>query len=277
MLKRIIILIISTIVWGIDSLGKAIYAVFSKNIPGRCVVLYYHDVKSEQRTRFFHQMNDVARFAKPVSANTNNSLDPGKYHVAVTFDDGFQSIDKNALPELAHCHIPCTIFVPTGHIGKQAAWLKNINRDGIHHSIMDADMLRKINENDLFSIGSHCISHSSLTSMSYDDAKKEIYESKECLEKILNEKIRTISFPHGAYNKIHVALAREAGYDRVYTINPSLAFAAQNEYITGRIKTDPADLVIEFRLKLFGAYRWLPKAYKLKKTIKACKFMRGRC
>ncbi|MCD6321398.1 MAG: polysaccharide deacetylase family protein [Clostridiales bacterium] len=269
MLKRIIILMISTIVWGIDSLGKAIYSVFSKNIPGRCVVLYYHDVTNDQHTRFFHQMEDIARLAKPISVNTNNSLDPGKYHVAVTFDDGFQSIDKKALPELAHRHIPCTIFVPTGHIGKKPAWLKNKNRDGIRHNVMDADMLRKISENDLFSIGSHCISHSSLTSMSYDDAKKEIYESKKCLENILNEKIKTISFPHGAYNHIHVELAREAGYKRVFTITPSLAFVTSDEYITGRVKTDPTDWVIEFRLKLFGAYRWLPAAYRLKKAIKS--------
>jgi len=265
--KRILILMISAYLWGIESCGKAIFSVFSKKIPGRCVVLYYHSVTSRQCKRFSRQMDIISSFAKTLSPNKSNKIETGEYHVALTFDDAFHNVAENALPVLAHLQIPCTVFVPTGHIGKQPTWLKNKHRDDVHHRVMDADMLRKINKNDLFTIGSHCVTHSSLTSMSYDNAKQEILESKGCLENILNEEIKTISFPHGAYDQTHVDLAREAGYERVFTILPSLAFMRADGYETGRVRVDPDDWMLEFRLKILGAYRWLPVAFDAKRAL----------
>ena len=43
---------------------------------------------------------------------------------------------------------------------------------------------------------------------------------------------------------------REAGYERVFTIAPSLGLREPDEFETGRVAVDPTDWPIEFRLKL---------------------------
>jgi peptidoglycan/xylan/chitin deacetylase (PgdA/CDA1 family) len=95
----------------------------------------------------------------------------------------------------------------------------------------------------------------------------EIHQSKTCLESILGQEITLISFPHGSYNQQHVTMAREAGYERVFSILPSLAFSRSDEYVTGRVRVDPDDWMLEFRLKICGAYRWLPLAFAAKKAL----------
>jgi hypothetical protein len=76
------------------------------------------------------------------------------------------------------------------------------------------------------------------------------------------------SFPHGEYNQTHVQLARQAGYERIFTIMPLLAFSEPQEFVTGRVWTAPTDWRLEFRLKMMGAYCWLPFVFSLKRKIK---------
>ena len=56
-------------------------------------------------------------------------------------------------------------------------------------------------------IGSHCITHQNLLQIGYDEARKEIIQSKKELEDMLNTPIETISFPHGDFNQTHIDLA----------------------------------------------------------------------
>jgi hypothetical protein len=40
-----------------------------------------------------------------------------------------------------------------------------------------------------------------------------------------------------------------------------------DEFVTGRIDVQPTDWQIEFRLKVLGAYRWLPHAFAVKRAL----------
>ena len=83
----------------------------------------------------------------------------------------------------------------------------------------------------------------------------------------MSREIRLFSFPYGAENDRLVDLCREAGYERVFTILPRLALLDPQEYVTGRVVVDPTDWPLEFRLKLLGAYRWLPRAFAWKRKL----------
>ena len=85
----------------------------------------------------------------------------------------------------------------------------------------------------------------------------EISESKKTLEKMLGREVATVSFPHGFYDTKHIECARQAGYQRVFSIYPYLAFRANDEYVVGRVRVDPGDQMIELRLKTLGCYRWM--------------------
>lgn len=266
MIVRLVKLAVSILVWGCDLLKRGVYGLLGIRYPGRSVVLYYHAVNREDRGRFARQMDDVLRLAKPVPPGFTGTVEMETLYASITFDDGFVSVIENALPELLKREIPFAIFVPSGFMGRRPEWTKNARY--CRQIVMDKYQLSEIGNMKLATIGSHCVTHSNLLSLGMDAAREEIYRSKKDLEAALNYEVEFICFPHGAYDNRHVELARGAGYSRIFTINPVLAFKKPDEYVTGRFSVEPSDWGIEFRLKLIGAYRWLPAAFLLKRKIR---------
>jgi len=273
---RIVKLVISILYCGILQLK----AVFSKltggEPPGLCMVLYYHSVKPEERSRFARQMDDLVKWTRPVRADLKDPLKKGTRHAAVTFDDGFQSVVDNALPELVKREIPFTVFIPTGHLGRRPRWGAGEGFQDEGERIMTADQLKEL-PCDLVSIGSHTVTHPRLALLSEKEAFAELYNSRKELESILGREIELFSFPHGEYNQALVQLAGKAGYKRVFSITPLPGLSERREFVTGRVWVSPREWRLEFLLKLLGAYCWLPAAFSLKRNIKSIrhKYLRG--
>ena len=109
MIKRVLSLAISLGFWTIDTSARRLQSVLGKRRPGTCTVLYYHVVTDQQRERFAGQMDMLLKLARPISLEGPIALEPGKHHVAVTFDDAFRESLRNALPELEKRDIPATL------------------------------------------------------------------------------------------------------------------------------------------------------------------------
>lgn len=239
-----------------------------KKPVSKYIVLYYHAIREDQRGRFAKQLHEVKKTAQPFSIESKRTnYEPG-HHIAITFDDGFASFLHSALPELIKHNIPFTIFVPTGYIGQPPGWIKKGSQRFQPERIMNEEELRKLSRLKIAAICSHCITHRNLENLTEDEARDEIFRSKADLERFLGKKVTTLSFPHGGYRQIHIDYAREAGYERVFSITPSLAFQSENEYVTGRINCDPNDWPVEFYLKIRGAYRWRCGASNIKSGLK---------
>jgi peptidoglycan/xylan/chitin deacetylase (PgdA/CDA1 family) len=210
-------------------------------------------------------MNVLTQLAKPISLEKRISFRNSTHYVAITFDDGFVSVIENALPELALRKIPSTLFIPSGCLGENPGWLEQAieNRFEV---IATEDQLKTLN-GELVLLGSHGVSHSKLVSLSEEKAKNEIVESKRTLEALTGHPVKLLAFPFGAFNKELVKWARQAGYERVFSIWPRMAFSEPHEFVTGRVVVSPNDWLFEFKLKLLGAYRWLPLAFVLKRKV----------
>jgi peptidoglycan/xylan/chitin deacetylase (PgdA/CDA1 family) len=258
-MKRLIKLFISLLVRAWDVAQTAALRLFGHQPRPTCVVLYYHAIPAGQRARFARQMDLLVRLAKPVPADLPALPSSGARYCAVTFDDGFVSVLENALPELELRNIPATFFVPTGCFGGPPAWVKAAS-PARHQRVLSAQQLAGLKDHRLLAIGSHSISHPNFLKLDPAQARRELQESKAQLEAILSRKVGLFSFPHGECDAQTIALARAAGYDRVFTINPCNAFTGPDNFVIGRVLVDPADWPLEFRLKLMGAYRWLAKA-----------------
>lgn len=61
-------------------------------------------------------------------------------------------------------------------------------------------------------IGAHTLNHINLKQVSDRIAKKEIIESKNILENILNKEISSFAYPKGKYNYIHKEIVKNSGY-----------------------------------------------------------------
>lgn len=275
MIKRCTKLLISFVFLAVTRFVASIAALFGRRRSPRCVVLYYHAVPPEQRQRFARQMDILLRWATPVRADLTGPLPPRKHYAAVTFDDAFQSVLHNALPELEQRRIPATIFVVTSCLGQHPGWLGDGYLANQSEITMTADELCSL-PGSLVMLGSHTISHPYLTRLSAAEARREIEDSRRDLEALANCPVTLFSFPYGAASPELINLCREAGYRRAFTIEPVLAFSGLGQFVTGRVSVNPTDWPVEFWLKLLGGYRWQAAFSKVKRQIRSAGPFRGR-
>jgi peptidoglycan/xylan/chitin deacetylase (PgdA/CDA1 family) len=265
---RLVKLAVSGVVFSLDGLIRFAERFSRRPARGRCIVLYYHVVRGEERDRFGRQMDMVRKWGRPVSLHARPRPGEGERLLGVTFDDGFSCLIRNALPEVVKRNIPLAVFVPAGCLGQPPGWVKDAASPEFREQVMSLAELKELGRNVLVTIGSHGMSHANLLTLDGRHAAEEITASKRELENLLGKEVKAISFPHGAYDPRHVEIAYEAGYEQVYSISPGFAFRAQEERVTGRVRVDPWDWPLEFRLKISGAYRWLPAAYSLKRKLR---------
>jgi peptidoglycan/xylan/chitin deacetylase (PgdA/CDA1 family) len=264
--KRIIFLIGSLFVEAGDLLRNNARKLLGLRPRGSCVVLTYHSVTSEERPLFARQMDTLLRYAKPVRADIEALPPEGGRYAVLTFDDGMQNIVDNALPELEKRSIPATLFIITDVLGKIPDWECFGPRDTGEELVMSEEQLRKL-PSDLVEIASHTMTHPVLPQIDREKLAQEVEGSRAKLAKMLGREIKLLSFPYGAFNDDVVDACRKAGYERVFSVLPYFAFSEPQEFLTGRMGVYPTDWPIEFRLKVLGAYRWLPFMFDLKRKV----------
>ena len=231
-----------------------------------CARRLLHAIRAGARRQFASQMDVLLRLGIPVDIEHVEPLPKGQRYTAVTFDDGFMSVVDNALPELQARRIPCIVFVPSGSIGRHPSWIGGTHED-VAEVVASAEVLRKIANKPLVRIGSHSVSHPNFGRLDDERAREEYMSSKESLEQIIGRQVTSFSFPHGAHTQHSLTLARQCGYSRVFTIEPAQLRNPREGFVVGRVRVEPHDWPIEFRLKVLGAYRWMARASGIKRDL----------
>jgi len=237
-----------------------------KNVKPELIIITYHSVKASETKAFEKQMNMLLKYGTPISLSDGTTVLKSRNNIAVTFDDAYQSLLQNAVPVLRAKNIPATIFVPTGCLGRRPYWIKNKNHNYSDQIVATEAQLNALPA-DLITIGSHSVSHIKLTDVEESLARKEIFKSKETLEKILNKKVTLFSAPFATLDEKLSNLFVEAGYKRVFLNIPAFPATETDSYIMGRTSVEPTDWPMEFYLKLVGAYQWLPLAIQIKNRL----------
>lgn len=266
MKHRRIKIIISFCYLGFLLLKKFILRISGIEAGGRCTVIYYHSVKDEEKKQFARQMQLLKRTVHTLRADYTGKLRDGKSYVILTFDDGFRSLLKNALPELTRLEIPCAVFFPVKYLGRMPDWQYNKRFNDLDEEIMTEEEIKSL-PRDYILVGSHSYSHRIMTGLSALEAREEFINSKERLEKLTGSTVDLFSFPYGAFNSHILSQAYEAGYKRVFTINNEVITSEVDRANLGRVRTDPSDTLLEFRLKILGAYEWLNSIGPLTKKL----------
>ena len=133
--------------------------------------------------------------------------------VAITIDDGYKSTFTLAYPILKKYNFPATLFIYTDFIEK------NI------YSLTWGE-IKEMRENNI-EIGSHTLSHCNLLKYKKGEnynsyltrIKKEIFLSKEIIEKKLGSKVKYFAYPYGTYNPQIKNLIIQAGYEGILNAN----------------------------------------------------------
>lgn len=265
--SRLLKVVVALLYLPFDSVRCTLLRLLGFPVSARFVALMYHSVKSHERQQFAHQMDVLVRLANPVAGDFTGCTDSrNRSFVAVTFDDAYQSILENALPILWAKKIPVTLFVPTDSLGTKPGWITNERHRDAAESVLTSDELRFVQQNGVL-IGSHSVSHRPLTELSPAEALAELTESRQVLEKILGKIVDSFALPYGTVNANVLRLAARAGYQRVFLSEPVNSRAGIEDPVYGRIGVSPSDWALEYRLKVLGAYRWLPLGIAIKRRI----------
>jgi peptidoglycan/xylan/chitin deacetylase (PgdA/CDA1 family) len=119
--------------------------------------------------------------------------------LALTFDDGYADIHRNAWPEMKRLRVPFTVFVTTGRVDRGARMLT-------------AAQIREMAADPLVSWGAHGVSHRPLTDMPAEEALREILESRSRLEDMTGVPVRLFAYPDGKLTDELKEAVKAAGF-----------------------------------------------------------------
>ena len=105
------------------------------------------------------------------------------------------------------------VFVITDYIGRENTWDFSFYFNRYNH--LNREQIKSLHS-DGWEIGSHGVSHKSFLSMSLDKVKEELILSKEILEDIIQNEVKSIAPPFSDINQEVYDLCVETGYDSIY-------------------------------------------------------------
>jgi peptidoglycan/xylan/chitin deacetylase (PgdA/CDA1 family) len=189
------------------------------------------------------QLVDAFRSEKPIPQNS----------VVVTFDDGFECFQRNALPVLTEYRIPATLFAVAGKLGETNSWMQA--KGWPERRLMDAGELRAVQAAGM-AIGCHALSHIPLTKSSDSELKKETADARRLLSEAVGADVTQFAYPHGAQGKRERRAVAEAGFVAACSTEPGFNGPHADLFALRRIDIYGSDTLASFRRKLqFGANR----------------------
>jgi peptidoglycan/xylan/chitin deacetylase (PgdA/CDA1 family) len=221
------------------------------------LVLCYHAVSSEWDSYLSIPPQQLQRQLeylleqgfRGASAAAVVDAEPGEGLFAITFDDGYRSVIRSALPILDALGLAATAFVPTQLVGGLAPY-SGIERgetrgDDEWHTLEWGDLRTLVAAG--WQVGSHTHTHARLTTCDRDVALAELVTSRELLERELGVACRMVAYPYGQADAAVAAAAGEAGYTIGFTLPRS--FNERSRLLWPRIGVYRRDARLRFALK----------------------------
>lgn len=124
-----------------------------------------------------------------------------------------------------------------------------------YNLFLTIDQLVQLSKHPLVTIGSHSVSHPSLSKISEEQSYKELYDSKAELERITGKTVEHFSYPFGTVNDVserELAHAKKAGYKTALTTHYGDTHANSDLFNLPRIWTSEHNKETELLKSIYG-------------------------
>jgi peptidoglycan/xylan/chitin deacetylase (PgdA/CDA1 family) len=172
--------------------------------------------------------------------------------VAITFDDGYENFEKNALPVLRKVGMTSTVFLVSNQIGGTNQW--DTRHGDVEERLMDAESVFRCEASGT-EFGSHTTDHADLTAVSDEEAWSQIAGSKAALEGLLRHPVTTFCYPYGRKSRETMALVQKAGYRLACSTEKGTNSPATDRFALRRINVRSDSWTPVFLLKLLRTAR----------------------
>lgn len=193
------------------------------------IILVYHRIgedyapdESLRTEQFQEHINtlisnqyNVLPLATIVDALANNKPLPTK-SVAITFDGGFKSILRDAIPLLTKNNFPFTIFY--------ASSLADSNNS----LFMNWEDIEALAKNDLATLGVHPSSYARLHGMTVSEMKAQLNKAKIAFREHFNKEPDFYAYPFGEYSQGYTTAIKNQGYRAAFGLHSGVAYSGQN-------------------------------------------------
>ncbi len=186
---------------------------------------------------------------------------PRRRTLAITFDDCYRD-NLFAARTLHEFGLPACFFIPTAFVGTDAVfpWDQDLAR----MPNLSWDEVREMAELG-FEIGSHTVTHPDMAQVPVEQARRELTQSRKCLEHQLSRPVRWFAYPFGGQDHFsldRLPLVYEAGYEGCLSAHGGFVYPHQDQLIVPREAVPYFRSVLNLELHLTGCLNWL---YALKR------------
>ncbi len=222
--------------------------------------LAYHKIRDEWEWgltvvsphRFKAQIDYFAR--RGLEFVTVSHLNPNKAQLAITFDDGYQSVYRTAFPILQPRGILATVFPVVDFINRANSWDYQLGRPTYH---LSWDELRELVQAG-WEVGSHGLTHRRLAQLPLSEIQKEVRESKQRLEDKLGCRVTSFCPPFGSCSAALLEEVFAAGYERcVLPYQNGCLFTAFSSRLVPRLNVYRHEPLSWVKAKVFWSF-WTP-------------------
>lgn len=221
----------------------------------KLVVIYYHDIVeagqgySYQRVevdKFEMQMRYLNEHGYATLLFEDLEKELPEKAVLVTFDDGFASVYRNAVPIMRKYGIKGNVFVPTKYVEEK------------EEHFMSWENLRELCNNKEFSVAGHTHKHVDIRSLDEETMKEEIELSNSLIFQNLGIETKGFCMPYGKYDFRSIRrLRKHSQYQFIYASFYGQANGNRLlKSLIPRIGISNEDSLEVFRQKLEGKSNW---------------------
>ncbi len=155
--------------------------------------------------------------------------------VIITFDDGFEA-QESVIPYLEAHNLKAAFFIIDGGAVSNYCIGANRSNASCGDAYMSWDEIRQLDQNPLFTIGSHTVDHLDLAQQPVAVQQFQIDQGKQQLEQQLGHSVDDFAYPDGGYTNTTLNLVSQAGFVTAVTTNPGTIQSAGGLLTLSRIR-----------------------------------------